>query len=365
MNYVSNIDTICILIDVEDYENNCSNLLEYLELEREKAKLAVTSNASAKHLITLNEMAFQLLPNGSQGYSYILHNEGYEVKIAQFRSKLKALCPIQLRISSELLWSAGVTNSWDSIYNWFVETFGNITSESIFRLDLCTHTSGIDFITDNEISYKGHFKKTHNYYTNRNINALTFGSRKNKKIYCRIYNKSLEIQETNKKLWFRDIWESAGLDINNVWNLEFEIKSELLRRFNIYTINDIVTHIKDLWEYCTKKWLLKIDRTNTRVDRCDISSDWLYIQNAYSNYKSIGLIEREKQQQFEADALVPNIIGGITSYSARKGAICIDEAFNYLYEDAKRYLNSKNTDFTDSVVSKQILIGKAGVKKDE
>lgn len=82
LDYLSNVDTICILIDIQDYENSAKNVLEYLQVEKEKALLAATSNANYNHLITLNDLSFQLLTNGTKGYSFILHNESYEVKIS-------------------------------------------------------------------------------------------------------------------------------------------------------------------------------------------------------------------------------------------------------------------------------------------
>lgn len=357
INKVSNIDTICVLLDIKDYENESFNVLNYLNTEKEKAKLAVTSNANDKHLITLNEMTFQLFTNGSQGYSYILRNNDYEVKIAQFRSKVKSLYPIQVRFSSECLWSNGVSNAWSIIYNWIVETFGNILDNKVFRLDLATHVSDIDFITDNEISYKGKFKKRDKtFHTGRNINCITFGTRKSKCIYCRIYNKSLEVREKNQKLWFRDIWNENKLNINNVWNVEFEIKSELFRKYNIHTIEDVTTHTKDLWEYCTKTWLIKIDKTNTRIARCRINNNWLELQDSFNHFKAVGLIEKQKQLQYDADALVPSIVGNITSYSARHSINDIGQAFNTLYKETTQYLSNKNTDFRQVVDTKASLL---------
>lgn len=110
INKVSNIDTIYVLINIKNYEIRCKNILQFLE--KEKAKLELISNANSKHLITINEMPFELLSNGIRGYAYILHNQGYEVKIAQFKSKIESFMPIQLRISAEYLWSMGIVKAW-------------------------------------------------------------------------------------------------------------------------------------------------------------------------------------------------------------------------------------------------------------
>ena len=132
-----------------------------------------------------------------------------------------------------------------------------------------------------------------------------------------------------------------------MWNLEFELKSEFLREFKIKTVKDLENCLKDIWEYCTKEWLVKIDRTNKRVERCQINEKWLEVQKAYKDFKSVGLIKREKQLEMEADSLIPNIIGNITSYSARKNITNMESAFQDLYCMSKRYLKISNTSFEE------------------
>ena len=365
MQNISNVDTIYILVDIENYEENNKELLEYLSQEKEKAKLNAINNASYKHMININNINFEILNSGKKGYAYILHNVGYQIDIAQYKSKLEAYCPLQIRISSEYLWAYGLSNSWSMIYNWLVETFGNVISEKVCRLDLCTHVSDIDLITDYDISYKGNFKKRETFYNGKNISAITFGRRQSKNIYCRIYNKSLEVQEKKQKTWFYEIWEKQRMNIKSVWNIEFEIKSELLRSLSINTVKDILEHLQDLWLFCTNNWLVKIDRTNSRVERCNINNEWLEIQKAYSNFNSKGIIEKKKQIELDASVLIPNIVGNITSYSARKGNINMDEAFSNLYRDTKRYLSNKATSFEKEVNNKRLIFGTCEVIQNE
>lgn len=352
LKYVSNIDTIYVLIDVKNYEINSKEILNYLQKEKEKTKLNVTNNPTYKHYININDIDFCLMPNGTKGYAYILRNNGYEIKIAQYKSKIMSLLPIQVRISSEYLWSVGLENSWAIIYNWIVETFGNIEVEKVCRLDLCTHISDIDLTTNWENTYKGTFKKRNIYLTNTPINAITFGSRNSKNVYCRIYNKTLEIQEKKHKTWFYAIWNKNYLNPENVWNIEFEIKSEVLRNYNLYTVNDILTHLKNIWVLCTTKFLIKINNDNTKVERCSINSEWLEIQKCFDNFKSGPLIDREIKEDYDASALIPIIIGGITSYCAYKKILTIDDTINNLKENGEKYFTKKATTFEKEIKCK-------------
>ena len=153
MNKVSNIDTLYLLIDIKDYEKKAEKTLNFLKEEKDKAKKILSDNLNLKHQIFINELSFELLPNGSKGYAYLLHNNGYEIKISQFKSGIESFSPIQIRISAEYLWAKGFIQSWKIIKQWIEKTFGKIEKNKISRVDICTHTSDINFIEDYQNSY--------------------------------------------------------------------------------------------------------------------------------------------------------------------------------------------------------------------
>lgn len=65
MQKIANIDTIYILVDIEDYENVSSQLLFNLNKEKETAKLKSLDNSTYIHMININDMVFQIRPSGS------------------------------------------------------------------------------------------------------------------------------------------------------------------------------------------------------------------------------------------------------------------------------------------------------------
>ena len=100
---ISNIDTICILLDIENYEKNSKDIIDYLSIEKEKAKEIQLETPNYKHIIPVNDLNFELLSTGKKGYAFLLKNEDYEIDIAQYKSKLINFSPIQVRLSSENL----------------------------------------------------------------------------------------------------------------------------------------------------------------------------------------------------------------------------------------------------------------------
>lgn len=354
MNYIKNIDTIYILVDIESYENSSSKTIQYLEEQKLALKTADKGNYS--HVISVGNISFEIFSTGVKGYSYILHNLDYQINIAQFRSSLHSFYPIQVRISSEALWCTGIKKAWSNIYTWIEENFGKIINTKVCRIDLCLHTSDIDFITDFENVYKGKFKKYVTTFNGSSINSLCFGSRKGKNIYCRIYNKTLEVRETKSKVWFFDIWKENNMDIEKVWNLEFELKSEFLRELKLSTIEEVCSSLPNLWKYCTEEWLVKIDRTRSRKERCPTNNLWSEIQKVYESFSSKEFIKREKQLSLEASSLVPNIIGNITSYSARKRDYDLQHIVYELEKVMTQYLKQKETTFSEEVFKKRKVL---------
>lgn len=354
--FIPMVDTLAAIVDIENYQMAAGSIIELLEEKKNEAKLVAANNASEKVLVKLNNKTFYMLPSGAKGYAYILHNDSYEVKLAQFRSRNEDFFPIFIKIKSEHLWSAGVSKAWNEIVSWLKETVGNITNNKINRMDLCCHTDKL-CLDENDIeTFQGNYHEDVIHRYRRKVNAVTFGSRNNQKIYCRIYNKSLEVKQKKQKLWFYDIWKNAGLDIDNVWNVEFELDRGIFKDINLETVEDALNNIKSLWEYCTKEWLVKKVRGRTRIERCDVDDTWRQLQYIFSDYKGESLIKREKQLQAGAMALLPSIIGNITSFAARSGISDIDQNIQIIETQGNKYLGRKNKSFEDVVNKKMLLM---------
>lgn len=352
------IDTLTATIDILNYEESVKDLIISLENKKNEAKSLASQCFNEKVKITINNITFEVLPNGSKGYAYILHNDDYEVKLSQFRSKSKDFYPVFLRIKCESLWSNGPENSWIKIKEWISTSIGKVINNKINRLDLCCHTDEIKLNENDYETFKGNFHNDQIYRFRRKVNAMVFGSR-DSKVYCRIYDKTLETRQKNKKMWFFDIWNNKGLNCEDVWNVEFEIKRDFFKEKKIDSVEDAFLRIKSIWLYCTQEWIVKVNLDRTRIERCSINESWSNIQNAFTNYKDENLISREVQLQTEALALVPGTIGNLTSFAARLGNNNIEEVINNLKIKGSKYLKSKNLDFSKAINEKIELLNLA------
>jgi len=349
------IDTLTATIDISNYEEVAKDLLNQLEDKKNEAKSLASKYFNEKTTIVINNITFEVLANGSKGYAYILHNNDYEVKLSQFRSKSKDFFPVFIKIKSEALWAYGYESSWNKIIQWINESIGNVISNKINRLDLCCHTDELELNEYDYESFKGNFHNDQIYRFRRKVNAMVFGSRDGK-VYCRIYNKTLETKQAGKKLWFFDIWESKGMNCEKVWNIEFEVKREFFKDKKIDSVEDAFERLQTIWLYCTSEWIVKVNLDRTRIERCSVCEEWSNLQKAFSNFSDVQLISREKQLQTDALALVPGTIGNLTSYAARLGNNDIEDVINNLMFAGGKYLKTKNLDFLKAINEKMQLL---------
>lgn len=349
------IDTLIATVDIENYEEVTKDLIIKLENKKNEAKSIASKSFNEKTSIVINGVTFVVLANGSKAHAYILHNDDFEVKLAQFRSKSKDFFPVFVKIKSESLWSNGPENSWNKFLKWANEGVGKVLCNKINRMDLCCHTDELLLTENDYLTFKGNFHKDQMFRFRRKVNAMCFGSG-NGKIYCRIYDKTLETKQSNKKMWFFNIWQNKGLNIEKVWNIEFEIKRDLFNETKIDSVEDAFLRLNSLWLYCTEEWIVKMELDCTRIERCSVAKNWISIQNAFHIYNNEKLISRERQLQTDALALVPSTIGNLTSFAARLGNCNIEEVIHKLKYTGGNYLKTKNLDFTKAINEKMELL---------
>lgn len=350
------IDTLIASVDIEHYDDVIDTLTEKLEKAKNEAKQALTDNSNKLITLQIGDMTFQVLPNGKRGYAYILHNDFYEIDIAQYRNRNVDFYPINIKIKSNCLWSYGPNGAWNYILHWIQESIGDISTNKISRLDLCCHTDQF-FLQEEDITkFKGRYYTDTVYHFRRKLNAMTFGSSATGKLYCRIYDKHLEVVQKKLKKWFFDIWKNEGLNPEKVWNVEFQISREFLADHHITTVEDAFQRLKSLWEHCTRHWLVKIELDNDNISRCSINPLWEQIQGVFDEFQSRPLIKREKQLRHDAESMIPSTFGNITTYAAKIGMYDPALVLTNLTRNGEKYLKSKKLDFKKVVSKKESLL---------
>lgn len=350
------IDTLIYSNDIEDYDECCRELLDKLEECKQQAKINLTENSAEKVLIKIGNMEFEVLPNGKKGYAYILHNSFYEIDLAQYRSKNKNFNPMFVKIKSEALWSRGAIQAFIELQCWTAKNIGVIVENKITRIDLCCHIDNFK-LTDSDMNkFKGQYYTDTVYRYRRKINAMTFGSSATGRLYCRVYDKELEIKQKKQKTWFYQVWKNEGLKEDEVWNIEFQIMRDFLRERNVSSVEETIDFIPEIWKYCTETFLVKHNNDNKNISRCTISAEWLEIQKTFEAVDYKEFIKQEDQLKADAEALIPSCYGYITTFAARSGIMNNELVLEKLKKAGNKYLKDKGKGFKEVVVKKRSLI---------
>lgn len=356
------IDTLEVSYDILDYNSKLEGFLKMLEQKKQEAKKLREETYKTDITIEINNEFFEVLPNGTANHAYLLHNNSYEIKFAKFRSSNASFYPIVVRLKSNLLWSDSVEISCEYIkdfFNWIIEKYCKESkhvyiNEKVKRIDLCCHTDEFHINDDRISEFLGKYNSNVIYRNNDEIETFCLGARTNP-IYCRIYNKSKEVLNNPKKLWFLDIWNRKEFDVSKVWNVEFELKREILKGNNITTTKELFKNIKSLWLYCTEKWLEHKVLERTRKERCKTSEQWKKIQHSFDAYKGESYISRNRQSEINADGLVPATIGYATSYASKFKDMDIHTALEEIFHKGMIYLKNKNSDYNSEIIKKRKL----------
>ncbi|WDV47375.1 hypothetical protein PV797_06790 [Clostridiaceae bacterium M8S5] len=320
---IQNIDTLIASIDILEYDKTFKGLLCELARKKEEAKSQVKDNSFETVQINIRGMFFEVFPNGSRHHAYILHNDMYELKFANYRSTNEDSYPVYVKIKSACLWEHGYKRAWQIISE-LIGSIGQIITNKVTRIDLCCHTDKFNFKMSDIDNFVGRYRSDIVYRSDRNVSGFSFGTGASKTVMCRIYNKTLEVKQKNSKLWFFDIWKKQGLNIDNVWNIEFELGRKFFKQCNMETVENVFEHISSIWKYCTCEWLRYIDDSSSRKTRCNNDRVWSELQNVFNAKDSRSLVRKTERLNRDAEKLVPSIIGYITSYLSKKNIDRLD-----------------------------------------
>lgn len=295
------------------------------EMEKAQAQVAI-----GRHL-------FEVMGRGDGRFPYVLQDGALRIALSKPEALSMPLAYAQL--SSESLTFSDV-ETLEADLKFVVNTIGNVIDEpKNSRVDLC-----IDFVTNEpleDINDHAWVSRAHliNRYSNkRNFSGWVIGS--GGAMSARLYDKTLEIKKS-KKDYLKDIWKSEGWDEKQtVWRLEFQFRREVLKQLNILSVPDLLSHLKNLWEYATHDWLrLTVpnskDETQTRWPNHPL---WEILSNApWECDNPIKLKRTHLVRPPTDESLFVNGLGGITSFMAREGITDLGEGFGEYLHHARLY----------------------------
>jgi len=348
---VGQVDTLEFGIEVGNYEK-LKSLLERINEKRETAQ-----ETRQKVTIEVADRLFTVFPGGKPpAYRYHIENDEFALYFA--KSNRGNNSPIFVQVRQRMLWELGVKETHKTITNFVSELGAEITGDKISRIDLCCYTDSMKVWGNKMIDTAvGGFKKFRPYLDRlKNYESMYFG--KSGPIICRIYNKSKEI-ETSQKEWFKSLWKFHGLDTDKeIINVEFQVKREALKEMGISSVKDCLDQLPGVWKYLTEKWLTFRKKAKDYKKPVTLRW-WKQIQKCSTFDSPANKILRKKIRNDDLYILLRGYLGYLTSISAllaeQRETPNLNMAMFNLKPVLENYMMEEGKDFNQAVFEKQLL----------
>jgi len=283
---------------------------EWAELADAKYRAQGTLFDSEGTHITFRGQHFSVSPKGGPGYEYRLINEDVTVMLAE-RARGGVIFPeIHVTWRSQYLWRHGWRGAYIRVRDW-IYTWANVVGHHVSRVDLCQDLNlalpdldlrAGEVVTSAKnrrefgtlpLQYKHHFQGLRE-------TGYSFGQGK---LMCRIYDKLLEV-EHSQKMWFMSMWRKEGWGGGPVTRVEFQARRGFLKTMQIETVEDLENQMGDLWKYYMG-WLSLRDQSSTDSNnrRWPIKEFWSAVVRGGLAFGVVTGIVRLAQRKPKIDAL--------------------------------------------------------------
>ncbi len=306
----SGIDTLDLSIDV--YWNDDSFFI-YLE---EMKDIAVQMENSVPIKLPGTDMIASIRSYGRKGHKWILENGDFEMTIGNWL-KPKSRPSVMVHIPSEALWLKGP----NGIVEHLCETLFSAGAESI-----CIKPSRVDLCLDMTFPVKlwnadllplrvtpSHYAAP--YFNHSKMTGISIGKGD---IAARLYDKPLEIRQKSKKFWMYDIWrieEEIPEDLKII-RVEGQFRRTVIRELGIEILEELFSHIDNLWGYFTFNWLKFQDNQGKHHTMRTTLPWWDIVQNNFLGIQEPTPLIRCKMLHPKKKQLFDQSYGTLTSLLA-------------------------------------------------
>lgn len=329
-----------------------------------------------RRLVSLNKMKQQAQHNGGtlvplpsgrsciftpggkgENYRFHLQFAEYNLYIGKAASPQRDTPNIYLSINCQTLWLHGITTA----ISWIAEdlkAIGNGTIHAIkpSRVDLCADfyiPGGLEH--DFLITHKVTHNDVEKFYRGKGRLQTFYAGDPSSPVQLRIYNKGLEVLKKGIKTWFLELWDRESFD--DIWRFEFQLRREILKQFDIDTLEDLERLQGGIWSYLTSKWFSLRFPDNDKAERRTVHPLWVAVQECASKFGQPVKVKRNTSSAGTANLEwhLSHIEGCLSSFAALLGITNRDEAIQALKDHLDNYKSPEQ--FEEATRKKSIRLG--------
>lgn len=306
--------------------------------------------------LQLAGVPFKVHAKGRHVYPFVISNKHFSVCIAG-NSGFKAP-PAYIEISSELLTKYGYENCLNMARTLAEHVFTNCDGGTVSRFDLCCDfVTDLDWLSVDPLSWICRSNKRSEYRESNILTGYVFGA--GGAIVGRLYDKTHEIELTEKG-FFKDVWREFGWDgEQRVWRLEFQVRQQVVKSIGCATPEMFIELMNSVWRYLTEDWLSLRDviPNDKNRSRWPINPNWQTLMQASFNRVGIEDINRARFETFPSDySIFTGALGYLTSFMAKNELSSLDEALKHFQHSAEQHFehDEKRTGTLEQYVSKKL-----------
>ncbi|WCO65288.1 hypothetical protein PO878_12345 [Iamia majanohamensis] len=291
---------------------------------------------------------FRMQPGAFGSYRFRLDHEIGFVGV----TPSDAIPTLRFEPRAELLHSLGPGDA--------VEVFRSLAEDecgpvelSVSRVDVFAEGQGWSLSPDMSAGFVCRAKKKATYEDGDLCTGFTMG-RGSKTISARLYDKTAEVAG-NGHDWWHDVWGPAFDRAAPVHRVEFQIRREGVRSFQVSEPSDVLDAVGDLWKYCTDEWLThRIPTGDQTKSRWPVTDEWQAIQRASLRGKLLGVARLKAGARSGAlRVLAPLLSGCVSSVGAHFDFDDIDSAVAALPDLLREYEQVSGRMFSERVHEKR------------
>src|SRR5262249_41226099 len=136
-------------------------------------------------------------------------------------------------------------------------------------------------------------------------------------IRARAYDKPYEIETQSKKYWMFDIWDVKKVpEDGRIIRIEYQLRRQALRELGIDTVWNLVNYPRNLWAYCTEKWLKFQENAKVHHTQQKPMPWWKTVQDSFLGGQRACPLIRAKIINITKVQIAQQMFGQLTSLMA-------------------------------------------------
>jgi len=324
----------------------------------EPFQVSIDENATAR---------FVVKPNGKDGFEWLLTSGEMGIALGNWiEPKQRPSAMVDIR--SEALWRFGADAAVARAVAILEAMGADVEAVKPSRLDLCT-----DVLLGEQDWHAGldqHFvtraRGTNMYRKNRDLSGFSLGSGE---VVARLYDKPREIREQSGKEWMYPIWKLPAVPEGcRIIRVEFQVRRDALREFQLNAWDDVRGALPRLWAYCTRDWLRLAVDPQLHHTQQDLLAWWAPVQNGFAGAQGAEPLVRELAVNTDLRRLGAQAIGALSSIVAIKLAdrdategVLLDPVgfLHSALSDARKHAPQDDAKFTRRIDRKRARLARA------